>query len=163
MKSFKPVGSRPRGSRPPREYDDYLRNSKGEIVADLETGELLREPSMTDQSYRNEVNVNSIMKKYFKDRDASIFRGPGSFIDLTTVTDLQGAFARVAAAEDAFMQLPSEIRTSLDNDPRNLESYLANPKNFDDAVKYGLFEKPPEPPPVRSPDKPSGETPPVSE
>lgn len=109
-----------------------------------------KSPSMTDQSFRSEVNVNTIMAKYFKNREWP-GKPRGIYTDLSKVPDLMTAYQQVEAAEEAFGALPAEIRESLKNDPRNLERYLADPANLDTAVKYGLIEK-------QSPAKPAGET-----
>jgi phage internal scaffolding protein len=51
------------------------------------------------------------------------------------------ALAIVKRADEAFLELPSNLRTELANDPANLLQYMQNPANHDKCVEYGLFEK----------------------
>jgi phage internal scaffolding protein len=98
-------------------------------------------PSMTDQSFKNEVNVNTIMKKYFKTRELShVSKRLPQYLDVSNTPDLIGAFDKVAKAEHAFQSLPSVIRSALNNDPRNLSGFLLDPKNKDILIEYGLLK-----------------------
>jgi len=99
-------------------------------------------PSKTDQSFRQEVNVNSIMDKYRKGQQITHVRqNAGIYADVSNVPDLAGAFEKVRQASSTFATLPAEIRERLNNDPRNLEGFLVNPANKDLAMKYGLIQK----------------------
>jgi hypothetical protein len=44
-------------------------------------------------------------------------------------------------ANDAFMTLPAELRYKFNNDPQNFISYLQDPKNDEEAIKYGFKVK----------------------
>lgn len=67
------------------------------------------------------------------------------FADMTDVPkDLLTAYQKIESAEEAFMSLPAKIRTQMDNNPLNLESWLSDPANRSDAEFYGLMMKKPE-------------------
>lgn len=109
-------------------------------------------PSKTDQSFRKEVDVNSIMAKYAKTGAIThLARNEGYYADVSAIPDLQGAFDQVALAAAAFKTLPAQLREDLRNDPTQLPGFLLNPANRDKAIEYGLIEKP-----QITPDVPSG-------
>lgn len=60
----------------------------------------------------------------------------GDFSD--TPEDLAEAYARVEAAEERFMSLPSDVRARFGNDPFRLLEFLQDEGNRDEAVKLGL-------------------------
>ena len=68
--------------------------------------------------------------------------GQAVFGDVSNLPDIAEAFDLVNAAQASFMALPSALRKLLDNDPRNLEGWLMDEANRDDAIKYGLIEPP---------------------
>lgn len=95
-------------------------------------------PSMTETSHTKQVNINSIMKKYF--RTGLIEQRQGAnYGDFSNGLDYHGALNKVLAANEDFQQLPSEIRTMFNNDPAQLIDFLNNPDNYEEAVKAGLI------------------------
>lgn len=104
------------------------------------------EPSMTQQHFKQESDVNYIVAQYVKTgvmenvSDNVPVYGDMSAFD--TNFDLRRAYEAVGAAEQGFMRLPSELRKKLDNDPSRLVSWLSDEANKDDAIKYGLFNAP---------------------
>lgn len=95
-------------------------------------------PSKTETSHTKQVNINSIMKKYFKTGLLQQREG-ARYGDFTTVTDYQEAVDRVLQANDQFMELPSEIRTMFSNDPGILIDFVNNPANKQKAQDLGLL------------------------
>lgn len=98
------------------------------------------EPSMTEQHFKDECDINTIIAKY---RQTGVMpagnRQPlfGDFAEFPT--DLQSSMKMYDEAQYRFLQLPSEIRKEFDNDPSKLLSWLQNPANHDKAVEYGLI------------------------
>lgn len=116
------------------------------------------EPSMTDQQWKDDCDVNYIMARYIKTGHLThLQKKPGMYADLTAITDLVGAYQDIAQAEEAFSKLPSRLRNKFDNDPVKLVEYLKDPKNLEEAIKEQLIPDPekakPEPP-VEAPEKP---------
>lgn len=101
------------------------------------------EKSKTDPSFAEQADVNFIMSRYRKTGQIThLARRQGVFADVSNIPDLLGAYQAVAAAQDAFKILPAKLREKLGNDPARLPGYLKDPNNFDEAVSYGLIEKP---------------------
>lgn len=97
-------------------------------------------PSKTDQSFRKEVNVNSIMAKYFKTRQIDLVKaGRGRYMDVSAIPDLMGAFDKVHRAEKAFSELPAVVRERLGNNPANMTDFVLDPKNEDLLREYGML------------------------
>ena len=101
--------------------------------------------SLTQQQFKDECDVNNIMAKYKKTGLVThLSKHKGEFGDFSSVTDYQTSLARLEQAHESFQQLPSELRSKFHNDPKNLIEFLADPKNDEDAIKYGLKIKPTE-------------------
>lgn len=112
-----------------------------------------KQPSRTEVSHSKNVNINSIMKKYFK--TGLLQQAAGArYGDFTTCTDYQDAVNRVLQANDQFMELPSEIRTMFQNDPSQLIDFVNDPTNKQKAIDMGLLP-PEQPEPVQdAPEQP---------
>lgn len=94
----------------------------------------------TDQSFKEECDVNNIINKYMKTGDSSIFnRTTGTYGDFSEITDLKESMELVKYAEEQFMQIPAELRKKFGNDPTQLTEYLQDPKNHEEAQHYGLL------------------------
>lgn len=103
------------------------------------------EPSMTQQQFKAECNVNNILAKYRKTGMLThINKHQGQFGDFENVEDYQTALNKVMEAQDSFSLLPSELRTKFHNDPGKLIEWLSDKANDEEAVKYGLKKTPEE-------------------
>lgn len=101
--------------------------------------------SRVDQSQREHTDINKIVARAQKTGQWPYNpRGEPFYADASNVGDLMSSFEVVQRAEAAFASLPAEVRRSMDNDPRNLEEWLSDPKNLDQAVKAGLLTLPPQ-------------------
>lgn len=97
-------------------------------------------PVLTDQSFKNACDVNVIMANYAKTGMLSHTTTiEPKFIDNTSIPTLEHAFDIVNRAEDAFYSLPPDIRRLMDNDPSQLESFIANDNNRDILIKNGVL------------------------
>lgn len=116
------------------------RNIYDEVV---DEGIRFEDPSLTWQDEADACDVNKILKDY--DRTGMIrhmnSKSPqyGDFSNLPN--NLHEAFMAVEAANLAFKQLPAKLREEINNDPRQLDSYLANPANKEKLVKLGLMHE----------------------
>lgn len=109
---------------------------------DPDTGEIL--PSRTQQSFAEECDINNIMKRFgLTGQLPADFRTP-LLGDFTDVLDYKSALNAVIEADDEFMKLDANVRERFNNDPQRLMEFLDNEKNFDEAVKLGIFKKPAE-------------------
>lgn len=99
------------------------------------------DPSKADQTMKDECDVNNIMDRFMKTGQITHLKSKqGQFADVSEYGDLFETTLKVQEAEKAFMALPSQLRKKLNNDPRELPNYLSDPKNRDEAIKYGLIE-----------------------
>lgn len=110
-------------------------------------------PSLTKQEFAKESDLNYLMKRYtatgilpgFFGKEAPVFAdcvNAGSFYEATN---------RVKAAEEAFADLPAEIRTRFNNQPVELIEFLCDRRNRPEAEELGLLEPLKAPVPVPDP------------
>ena len=106
------------------------------------------EPKLTDQSYKNQCDINIIMANYAKTGMLSHTTTiEPKFIDNTSIPTLEEAFDIVNRAEEAFYSLPPDIRRLMDNDPSQLELFIQDPNNKDILLKNGVIVQKQEPKP----------------
>ncbi len=106
-------------------------------------------PALTKQSFKNETNINNIMKKYVKTgmlAPESLANRQAVFADVSEIGDFQQCQQRVMDAEAAFKTLSSEIRTRFNNNPAELLDFCADNNNTEEAIDLGILPKPEKPP-----------------
>lgn len=122
-------------------------------------------PSRTKQAFRDECDINKIIKGY--DRNGLISHLNESiptYADLTGDEVIGGpmdyfeAHLFVQNAQAAFAGLPAELRARFKNDPGLFLAFVDDPSNRDEAVELGLVE--PKDPPAE-PQSEGGEPAPV--
>lgn len=119
----------------------------GEVV-DPKTGELVKEPSMTKQSFVAECDINNIIKEFsVTGMTRHVTERQALYADLPDTVDFQMSLQIVAEAAAAFDALPSKIRARFNNDPAAFLEFLHDEKNRDEAMELGLLEQPPADPP----------------
>ena len=102
------------------------------------------EEGMTQAQFAEEADINEIVRRFgLTGQLPENVRVPVSG-DFTGVYDFQTAMNAVVEAEEAFMELPGELRARFANDPQRLMEFMADDKNREEAVKLGLVNKPPE-------------------
>lgn len=113
-------------------------------------------PSRTKQSFKDECDINKIMKRFKKVMGAEYlnrFNGytGGQFGDFSNVTDYRTAIEQVSQARGVFEALPAKVRARFQNDAAEFLDFCHNPANVDEMVSLGLATK-------RAPEKdaPSG-------
>jgi len=108
----------------------------------------LVEPSLTQQQFKDDCDVNVIMDRFLKTGEVThLNSNPGVYADLTGIGDYTDMLMRVKAAESAFSQLPHQIKTKFEQDPSKLIAYLEDPKNLEESYALGLRVKPEAPAP----------------
>lgn len=101
------------------------------------------EPTRTKQSMKDECDINLILKRYQATGVIShVSSKQPIFADVSNFDTYDKCLAYINKAEDAFNALPSELRLKLDNNPQNLVSFIKDPKNYDDCIRLGIFNKP---------------------
>ena len=95
--------------------------------------------SPVQQQFKDEVDINRIMKKYRAGVPIThLNRGAGFYADFTEVKDYGSALNSLAKAQSSFMQLPAQLRARFGNDPGQLLQFLSDKNNRDEAIKLGL-------------------------
>lgn len=148
----------------------YKTDSEGKIIRNRVKLKFTKEDydnSIVEQSHKDEVNINNIVKKHGMELIAKVAALQKFEFDDVTGNDFQESMNAILKAKETFSQVPSAIRKQFDNDPAKFMDFVYNPDNKDALVEMGLAEKTPvmeplqvsvvntEPPPV--------ETPPVGE
>lgn len=100
-------------------------------------------PSMTKQSFKDEVDINNILAKYQKtgllDHVATY---GGSYGDMPTHDDFHEAMNIVTNANSMFADLPATVRERFDNDPAKFLDFVSDPENREALVEDGLIPEP---------------------
>lgn len=118
-------------------------------------------PSLTKQEFKDECDINVIMKRYEKDGFLAHFnKYQGQYGDFLDAPEFHEAQNKVLVATEMFMSLPAAIRSRFDNDPGAFLDFVGDPANGKELVELGLARAvdpdpapptppaPPDPPPV---------------
>lgn len=109
-------------------------------AASDESGLLCKDVSLAVQSERDEVDINTIVKRFgLTGKLPDDVRSP-QYGDFTSVLDYQGALNAVMEADREFMRLPADLRARFHNDPQALLSFVGNDENREEAQKLGLLK-----------------------
>jgi phage internal scaffolding protein len=139
----------------------------GEVTNPV-TGEVSRPPTRTKQDFRDQCDINNIIKAYKitgQIQHISAAAAQGRFEDLPDPIDFQESLNSIRMADQAFAALPSKLRDRFGNDPTQFLSFLSDPENIDEARKLGIVNPlpatdlppggpPREPPPAAPPPAP---------
>lgn len=99
------------------------------------------EESMTQQSFRDECDINTIVKRFGLTGELPTnFRTP-QYGDFDNVMDYQTALNAVRQAGEAFMEMPAELRARFNHDPQQLMDFVAKESNREEAERLGLVPK----------------------
>lgn len=118
---------------------------------------------LTKQSDALETDINRIINRFVAHLHVPDPNAPqptyGNFADMP---DFHTALNRVKEAENQFMQLPSQIRRHVENDPGKFLDMVHDPTRKEELVELGLLPghepAPPAPAAPAAPEEP--ETPP---
>lgn len=109
-------------------------------AASNESGLACEEPSLAQQHFKEECDINTILQKF--NITGLLPETPLSprYGDFTGIVDYHSALNAVIAAEDGFMTLPADLRARFLNDPENLINFLNDSSNKEEAIKLGLID-----------------------
>lgn len=114
------------------------------------------EPDLAMQEFKDDCDVNLILAKFMKTGAFTHTRGPGQYWDSSEIPDFMGAMNQVVMAQNAFMELPAQLRARFGNSPQALIDFLQNPDNLEESIRLGLRERK-EAPQQPQPTAPAGE------
>ena len=115
----------------------------------LVSGLTCLKPSMTSQEFKEECNINVLLKKYAVQAKllglplSEVIPQPTSdnFGDFTDVDDFQTAMNRVAEVNNMFSNLPADIRDQCNNKPENFLRMLHDDKRYKEFVDRGILDR----------------------
>lgn len=110
-------------------------------AASNESGLACEEPSLAQQHFKEECDINTILQKF--NITGMLPQSPLSprYGDFTGIGDYHTALNRVIAAQDEFEALPAQIRARFNNDPAQLIEFLQDEANRPEAEELGLVER----------------------
>lgn len=95
----------------------------------------------TEQSHKDQCNINKIIRKYDNTGIIShVSKIEGKYGDMTGL-ELKSAMDMVIDAKNMFDKLPSEIRKRFRNSPEELIEFMEHPENREEAIELGLIDK----------------------
>lgn len=108
------------------------------------------DPVITEQSHKEEVDINNIVKRHGMDLIAQVaaMQSPLFTFDELPHNDFQEAMNIIAKAQNSFDSMPSALRKQFDNNPGKFLDFVQNPDNADKLVEMGLAQRVNPPPPV---------------
>ncbi len=103
-------------------------------------GEFFEKPSMTQQQFKDDCNINTIIDKYKVTGALPVSQETGIYGDFTSAEfgDYQSALNLVKQAQTDFDSLPAKVRERFGYSPSALLAFLGDESNFDEAVSLGL-------------------------
>lgn len=115
--------------------DDEGNPIRRRVVVDCSEDEVI-----VEQSHKDEVNINNIIKRHGIDLVAKTnnLRSSDYTFDDIPGNDFQEAMLKVIKAQDTFMTIPSAIRKKFNNNPAEFLDFVQNPENMDEMVNLGL-------------------------
>ena len=115
-------------------------------------------PSRTKQSFRDECDINNILRKFNVTGQLPAGSVQPQYGDFSGITDYQSALNAVMEAQDSFLALPAKIRSRFDNDPALFVEFASDEANKDEMKALGLLREETVQAVVKSPSEPvSGE------
>lgn len=120
------------------QYDDVT-----DEIARANTRIRFEDPSLTQQHFARDADLNTIIKRYGI-TDGAIppaALDPKYFGDFTDEADFRDHLERIRNAENRFNALPANIRSMFDNDMIFMHDWVTAPENVEEAVKLGLLQK----------------------
>lgn len=94
----------------------------------------------TDQSFRDEADINTIMARYQSTGEMPILNEMNpQFLDVDEGMDFQTHMDFILDAQDMFDQLPSRIRDRFGNNPGAFLEFSTSPDNRLELAKMGLL------------------------
>jgi len=118
--------------RTPYNYD---RNDAGD-----ESGLSCKDPTRTKQSFKEEADINTIVKRFkITGRLPENVRMPVS-ADFDQIVDFQTAMNVIRQGQEAFAEMPANIRARFSNDPARFVEFCLDPENRAEATKMGLVD-----------------------
>lgn len=96
------------------------------------------EESMTQQSFKEECDINTIVKRFGVTGMMPQNVVPPTYQTFTGVIDYHTAMNAIAKARESFDQMSAEVRAKFQNDPQKFVEFCSNKDNLAEMRKMGL-------------------------
>lgn len=106
--------------------------------ASAESALLCEDKSLTVQSEAEDADINTIVKRFGLTGELPQNVRVPLPEDFVQTSDYHTALNQLIAADEAFMQFPAEVRARFKHDPAELIAFVADDKNYEEAVKLGI-------------------------
>jgi len=110
------------------------------IAASNESGVACEEPSLAQQQFKDECDINNILRQFNVTGQLPEATLSPKYGDFSGISDYKTALDRVIAADEEFMNLPATLRARFDNDASKLIEFLEDDQNRLEAEKLGLVD-----------------------
>lgn len=98
-----------------------------------------KEEHMTKQEFAEEVDINTILRRFNVTGQLPENVRMPTYADFTDVYDFHSAANAIAQANEAFAEMPADVRKRFENDPAQFVAFCSDETNRDDARKLGLL------------------------
>lgn len=102
---------------------------------------IFKQPSMAQQQFKDECDVNRIMERHVRFDVPIPNKQAWQVGDATVVKSLEDAIDLISNASSEFDLLPATVRERFSNDPLNLLKFVADEGNRLEAERLGLLAK----------------------
>jgi phage internal scaffolding protein len=116
--------------RSPFNYDMF--------AASNETALVCSDPSLTQQQFAAESDINTIVDTFMKTGHLPDPVSLPQYVDDEGVFDFQSAMNVVRAADENFMRMDAKLRARFHNSPQEFLEFFADSANSDEAIRLGL-------------------------
>lgn len=117
-------------------------NNYDMLKASTDSGLECKDPSVAVQSARDEVDINTIARRFGLTGELPEDVRAPVYGDFTEVGDYRAALHAVMEADRSFMAMPAEVRARFNNDPGAFVEFCSTPGNGDELKRLGLTNKP---------------------
>lgn len=112
---------------------NYDTNAAGD-----ESGLSCPEPTMAQQQFREETDINTIVKRFGITGELPTNVRMPTYNDYDEIYDYHTAMTATRQAQESFDKMPAEVRTRFNNDPALFVDFCSNEGNRVEAEKLGL-------------------------
>lgn len=108
-------------------------------VASFVSGLECRDPSMTQQCFKEECDINTIIDRFGLNGELPADVRAPTYGDFEDVFDFHSAMNAIAVARESFETMPAHVRARFNNDPGEFVSFCSSEENRAEAEKLGLI------------------------
>lgn len=122
-------------------YPDQVWNTREDGSLDVST--IVKGESLTQQQFKDECDINNIMKSYTETGTINhLNRKNHVYDDFSDVKDFKEMNDVVAYAKTMFEELPAKVRSRFKNDPVEFVEFCNDRNNLQEAIELGLADAP---------------------